>query len=98
MPRRRYPTRVRTVGANAAFLINLLGSVPASGWVESGHSPALIASGIAAANLVAGILVLLLPETCGVSLGGDGETQGEGAALKSGGKAPGAEYGTTSSA
>ena len=31
-----YPTRARAIGANIAFLINLLGSLPASAWVTSG--------------------------------------------------------------
>ena len=54
-----------------------------------------VACGIAAANFVAGSLALLLPETCGVSLGGeDGAAAGEAATLK-GGKGDGKTYGTT---
>jgi len=66
---RRYPTRARGVGANVAFLMNVLGCVPASLWVFAELPLPVIAAGIGAANLLTALLSLALPETAGSSLG-----------------------------
>ncbi len=61
-----YPTRVRGLGANTAFLFNVLGCIPASNWVYSGLPSWLIGAVIAVANLVVAVLAGFLPETAGI--------------------------------
>ena len=56
------------VGANTAFLANVIGSVPAS-WVVYGSLPRwAVAASIGLANILAGVLALTLPETAGIDL------------------------------
>ena len=64
-----YPTDARGLGANTAFLANVLGSVPASTLVYSSVLPRwAVAASIGFANIAAGLLALALPETAGVNL------------------------------
>ena len=63
-----YPTAIRGVGANTAFLFNVLGSVPASYFVYSDLPRGMVAAGVCAANLLAAALAVALPETAGVAL------------------------------
>ena len=68
-----WPTRVRGTAVSCLMLCARLGAVPAGFWVYSSALPAWgVASGIAAANVVAGLLALTLPETAGGRL--DAET------------------------
>ena len=64
----QYPTVVRGLGANTAFLANVLGSVPASYLVYAPIDRRLVAASIGAANAAAGLLALALPETAGSEL------------------------------
>ena len=64
----QYPTYVRGVGANAAFLANVLGSIPASYLVYADVQRWIVAASIGAANVVVALLALALPETAGVDL------------------------------
>lgn len=63
-----YPTAIRGVGANTAFLFNVLGSVPASYFVYSDLPRGMVAAGVCAANLLAAALAFALPETAGAAL------------------------------
>lgn len=63
-----YPTHVRGIGVNVAYLMNTLGCVPASLWVYAPLPSWLIAAAVGAANLAAGAIAWALPETAGVSL------------------------------
>lgn len=60
------PTRVRGLGANTAFLFNVMGCIPASNWVYSDLDEWVIGLGIAAANLIVAGIAAFLPETAGV--------------------------------
>ena len=66
-----YPTRVRGLGANTAFLFNVLGCIPASNWVYSGMDTWLIGGAIAIANLGVAVLAAFLPETAGIGFDDD---------------------------
>ena len=59
---------IRGVGANTAFLCNVLGSVPASYFVYSDLPRWVVTAGVCAANLLAAALACALPETAGASL------------------------------
>ena len=63
-----YPTPIRGVGANTAFLMNVLGSVPAPYFVYSNAPRWMVAGGVCGANLLVAALAYALPETAGVSL------------------------------
>ena len=65
-----YPTESRGLGASIARLCFLLGSVPAASWVYADRPMAVIASGVAVANLLGAVLAATLPETAGVLLAG----------------------------
>ena len=64
----QYPTVSRGLGANAAFLANVLGSIPASQLVYAPWPRWMVAAGIGSANVLAGLLALCLPETAGTDL------------------------------
>ena len=64
-----YPTRVRGLGANTAFLFNVLGSIPASSWVYAELPSWVVGGGISVANLLVAVIALTLPETAGIGLG-----------------------------
>lgn len=64
----QYPTKHRGLGANTAFLANVIGSVPAAMFVYAPIPRWIVAAGIGAANVLAGCLALMLPETAGSSL------------------------------
>jgi len=66
-----YPTRVRGLGANTAFLFNVMGCIPASNWVYSGLPGWLIGAVIAAANLSVAVIASFLPETAGIGFDED---------------------------
>ena len=69
-----YPTRVRGLGANTAFLFNVMGCIPASNWVYSGLPGWLVGAVIAAANLSVAVIVSFLPETAGIGFDEDHTT------------------------
>ncbi len=64
----QYPTKYRGFGANTAFLANVIGSVPAAALVYAPLPRWMVATGIGAANILAGCLALALPETAGIDL------------------------------
>ena len=59
---------IRGVGANTAFLFNVLGSVPASYFVYSDLPRGMVPAGVCAASLLAAAFAFALPETAGVAL------------------------------
>ena len=60
---------MRGLAASWCSLCNRLGGVPAGFWVYSSRPGWVVAAGVAAANLAAGLLALALPETAGVPMG-----------------------------
>ena len=64
----QYPTTSRGLGANAAFLANVLGSIAASQLVYAPLPRWVVAVTIGGANVLAGLLALAIPETAGVDL------------------------------
>ena len=77
---------IASAGTNLAFLLNLLGALPAANWTYVALPKWAIALGITIVNLAAALLACLLPETCGRNLS---EDDGEEGAEKAGAEAAG---------